>query len=129
MLVPRYILVCPAARRAAQRREEHHLVALREAIEREKSTRGRGLKFEEHRNFHALILQSSANSLLELMTEPVFRVLQTKFLDPDVEPSHWQHVDDDHEAILAAIADRDPLAAADAMYEHLVRLRGTYRDR
>jgi DNA-binding FadR family transcriptional regulator len=128
MLEAREILEVPAARLAAERREEHHLEAMREAVDREKQTRGRGLKFEEHRNFHTLVLQSSANSLLELMTQPVFRVLQTKFLDPDVDPRFWTTVDHDHEAILGAIADQDPGAAADAMHEHLVRLRETYRD-
>ena len=63
------------------------------------------------------------------MTEPVFRVLQTRFLDHNVTPRFWDSVDHDHETILQAIADQDPLAAADAMHEHLVKVRDTYHDR
>ncbi|MDF1704696.1 MAG: FadR/GntR family transcriptional regulator [Aeromicrobium sp.] len=129
MLEAREILEVPAARLAAERREAYHLEAMREAVEREKISRGRGMRFKEHRNFHGVVLQSSSNALLEIVTEPVFRVLQTKFLDPDVEPRFWDDVDHDHEEILEAIADRDPERAAEAMREHLVRLRGTYRDR
>lgn len=129
MLEAREILEVPAARLAAERRQEHHLDALRDAIEREKRTRGRGMKFEEHRNFHALVLQSSANPLLDLMTEPVFRVLQQKFLGPEVETAFWDRVDDDHEEILTAIRDQDPAAAGAAMREHLSHLSQAYKDR
>ena len=128
MLEARAILEVPAARLAAERRQDHHLSSLRDAIEREKRTRGRGLKFEEHRNFHALVLQSSANMLLDLMTEPVFRVLQQKFLGPEVEPDFWQRVDDDHEAILGAIEAQDPAAAGHAMSQHLGHLSLAYTD-
>jgi DNA-binding FadR family transcriptional regulator len=131
MLEAREILEVPAARLAAERRQEHHLTALRDAIEREKRTRGRSRnsKFEEHRNFHALVLQSSSNALLDLMTEPVFRVLQHKFLEPDFEPHFWDRVDEDHEAILAAVRAQDVEAAATAMREHLGRLSEAYRSR
>jgi DNA-binding FadR family transcriptional regulator len=131
MLEAREILEVPAARLAAERRQDHHLTALREAIEREKRTRGRSRnsKFEEHRNFHALVLQSSSNPLLDLMTEPVFRVLQQKFLEPDFEPHFWARVDEDHEAILAAVQAQDADRAAIAMREHLGRLSHAYKDR
>lgn len=128
MLEAREILEVPAARVAAVRRQEHHLEAMREAVDREKLTAGRGTRFQEHRNFHVLILQSSENPLLEIMTEPLFRVLQTKFLNPNVEPRVWRSVDHDHETILAAIAAQDADAAAEAMHEHLTRLRPTYLD-
>lgn len=128
MLEAREVLEVPAARLAAERRQAHHLEAMREAVDREKLTRGRGMRFQEHRNFHGIILQSSENPLLEIMTEPVFRVLQTKFLNPDVEPRVWRSVDHDHETILEAITDQDADAAAEAMHEHLTRLRETYLD-
>lgn len=126
MLEAREILEVPAARLAASRRTDEHLDAMREAITREKQIRGRGRRFREHRNFHAIVLQSSQNGLLALMTEPVFGVLQSKSLDP--EPGFWENVNHDHEAIFTAISDRDPDAAAQMMLDHLVRLRGTYRD-
>lgn len=129
LLEARDVLEVPAARLAAARRGDHHVDQLREAIERETRTRGRSLKFREHRNFHVIVAAASGNGLLEMMTEPVFRVLQTKFLDPDVPQRFWDQVDHDHDAIAEAIAAGDPEAAATAMHDHLGRLRTAYRER
>jgi GntR family transcriptional regulator, transcriptional repressor for pyruvate dehydrogenase complex len=128
MLEAREVLEVPAARMAAERRQDHHVDQMWEAIDRETRSRGRAVKFREHRTFHGVIVQAAGNGLLELMTDPVFRVLQTKFLDPDVPASFWAVVDDDHRTITEAIRDRDGDAAAAALHEHLVRLREVYRD-
>ncbi len=129
MLEAREVLEVPAARLAAVRRQDHHVEQMREAIDRETRTRGRSLKFREHRNFHGIVVNASGNGLLEMMTEPVFRVLQSKFLDPDVPQNFWDTVDADHEVIAEAITAGDGDAAAAAMHEHLSRLRSAYRDR
>jgi DNA-binding FadR family transcriptional regulator len=128
MLEAREVLEVPSARLAALRREDDHLKALREAIERETRTRGRRGRFREHRNFHAIIVEAAGNRLLSMMTEPVFRVLQAKFLSPDVPDEFWAHVDHDHKEILAAIEDRDGEAAAAAMQKHLTALREAYAE-
>lgn len=128
MLEAREVLEVPVARMAAERRSDHHVKQLWEAIDREKRSRGRGLKFREHRNFHGVVVQAAGNGLLELMTDPVFRVLQTKFLDPDVPAAFWAVVDDDHRAITEAIQAQDGDGAAQALHEHLVRLREVYQD-
>ena len=128
MLEAREVLEVPAARMAAERRQDHHVNQMWEAIDREPRSRGRGVKFREHRTFHGVIVRAAGNGLLELMTEPVFQVLQTKFMDPEVPPSFWAVVDDDHRAITEAIRDQDADAAADALRVHLVRLREVYRD-
>lgn len=128
MLEAREVLEIPAARMAAVRREDAHVDQLWEAIDRETRSRGRGMKFQEHRHFHGVVVWAAGNALLELMTEPVFRVLQTKFLDPEVPPSFWAVVDDDHRAITVAIRDQDGDAAAAALHDHLARLRQVYRD-
>lgn len=128
MLEAREVLEVPAARLAASRRGDHHVDQLREAISREARTRGRSPKFREHRHFHGIVVDASGNGLLEMMTEPVFRVLQTKFLDPDVSQQFWDEVDADHAVIADAIAERDDTAAAEAMLAHLQRLRGAYRE-
>ncbi len=126
MLEAREVLEVPAARLAAERR--HHVDQMVEAIDRETRSRGRGVKFREHRTFHGVIVQAAGNGLLELMTDPVFHVLQTRFLDPEVPPSFWAVVDDDHRTITEAIREHDADAAADALRDHLVRLREVYRD-
>lgn len=128
MLEAREILEVPAARLAAQRCDAGHIAQLREAIDREVVSRGRGGKFQEHRNFHGLVVRATGNELLGLVTEPVFRVLQARFLDPSTPPTFWRHVDQDHEDILAAIERGDGDAAAAAMRDHLIRLREAYRD-
>lgn len=126
MLEAREILEVPAARLAAERAEEETVEALRRAVAREKESRGRGSKFEEHRNFHQLVVQAAGNELLSLMNEPVFLVLRARFLRPDIAPDFWAHVDDDHEEILERIAAGDAEAAGEAMREHLRRLRPAY---
>lgn len=126
MLEARELLEVPVARLAAERREQSHLDGLRAALEREKGSRGRGVKFVEHRTFHTVISEAAGNGLLVMMIEPVFRVLQSRFLKPAVPDEFWAQVDCDHEEILDAIEKGDGAASALAMQEHLRRLRGTY---
>ena len=126
MLEAREILEVPAARLAAARAEEDITEALRQTVEREKGSRGRKPKFEEHRNFHQLVVDAADNELLSLMNEPVFLVLRARFLRPDVTAEYWAGVDADHEEILDRIAAGDADGAGDAMRTHLRRLRPLY---
>lgn len=126
MLEARELLEVPVAQLAAERREQHHLDALRAALEREQASRGRGVKFLEHRNFHTVISEAAGNSLLVMMSEPIFRVLQGRFLRPAVPEDFWEQVDCDHEEILIAIEKGDSSASGRAMQEHLQRLRVGY---
>ncbi len=129
MLEARELLEGPSARLAAIRRDDTHIRAMRDAIDREATGRGRGVKFREHRTFHALIVDAAGNGLLGVMTDPVFRVLQAQFLAPDITPEYWAEVDHDHENILTCIEDGDAGAAGSAMKAHLIRLREAYCDR
>ena len=126
MLEARELLEVPVARLAAERREQRHIDALRATLEREMRSRGRGGKFQEHRNFHGVITEAAGNSLLVMMTEPIFRVLQGRFLKPTVPEDFWAGVDCDHEEILEAIERGDGPGSALAMQEHLRRIRGAY---
>lgn len=126
MLEAREMLEVPAARLAAERRREHHLEALRAVVAREKHSRERGVRFHEHRTFHTAIVEAAGNGLLVMMTEPIFRVLQNRFLDPGVPAEFWPQVDRDHEEIIRCIEEGDGEAAAQAMREHLRRLRPAY---
>nr|WP_239455633.1 FadR/GntR family transcriptional regulator [Nocardioides gilvus] len=128
MLEARDVLEVPAARLAADRRQACHLEAMRAAIEREVATRGRNDRFAEHRDFHQVIVEASGNVLLGMMNEPVFRVLQAKFLRPTVPEGFWATVDHDHGALLTAIGDRDAVAAGQLMADHLVALRDAYTE-
>ncbi|MCD9198699.1 FadR/GntR family transcriptional regulator [Aeromicrobium wangtongii] len=128
MLEAREVLEVPAARLAASRRDEAHLAALQEAIDRENVSQGRGIKFREHRNFHALVVEAAGNGLLGVMTGPVFQVLQAQFVSPDVTTDYWAQIDCDHRDILRCIESGDGDGAASAMKAHLVRLRTAYRE-
>lgn len=122
----RELLEVPAAGLAAARRTGEHLRLMEEALEREERSRG-GLKFREHRQFHGVVLAAAHNRLLDLMTDPVFRVLQGRFLRADVTEEHWRKIDNDHRDIAGRIAAGDVTGAEEAMREHLRRLRGMYQ--
>lgn len=126
MLEARDVLEVPAARMAARRREAHHLESMREAILREKATRGREDRFSEHRHFHQVVVEASGNVLLGMMNEPVFRVLRAKFLRPSVPDGFWEVVDSDHDSLLEAVRDQDSEAAGLLMARHLAALREAY---
>ena len=61
------------------------------------------------------------------MTEPMFRVLQGRFLRDDLTEDYWRAIDNDHRDIAALIAAGDVAGAETAMREHLRRLRGVYQ--
>ncbi len=126
MLEAREILEVPAARLAAERAQDDIVEAMRKAVEREKDSRGRGSKFEEHRNFHELVVEAADNELLSLMNQPVFMVLRARFLRPDIAAEFWAEVDSDHEEILERIADGDVDGAGEAMRAHLGRIKPAY---
>lgn len=115
----------PAAGLAALRHEPHHLIQLREAVEREKLTRSRGTKFREHREFHGIVLDATANPLMRVMTEPVFRVLQAR-AGGDMPGEYWRQIDAEHAAISDRIGAGDRDGAVETMREHLATVRRAY---
>ena len=108
MMEAREILEIPAARLAAARRDEPHLTLLRTTLERGAQTHGREAMFREHRSFHRLIVAAAGNHLLSVMTEPVFKVLETRFVRPDIPARFWPEVDDGHAEILGHISGARP---------------------
>jgi len=128
ILEARELVEVPAARLASTRATAQHVNAMRDALDREVASMGRGLKFREHRNFHGIVVEAAGNGLLRIMNDPVFKVLQAKFLRPDVPTGFWQKVDSDHSGILERIAAGDADGAGQSMSEHLVRLRVLYED-
>ncbi|HET6154107.1 MAG TPA: FCD domain-containing protein [Marmoricola sp.] len=125
ILEARQAFEVPAAGLAALRRTEHHLEALREAVEREKRSRAVQARSREHRTFHGIVLDATQNPLIGLMTEPLFRVLSSR--NPAEMPkSYWQQVDADHVEITERIAAQDHDGAIDAMRRHLETVRKDY---
>ncbi|MDA8370696.1 MAG: FCD domain-containing protein [Nocardiopsaceae bacterium] len=127
LLETRELLEIHAVRMAAGRAAEEHLLGMREAIAREVAETERKARFEHHRTFHETLLRASGNELLEVLTQPIFQVLRSRYLRDDSPSSFWNEVDSDHEDILRHIQNRDADAAAEAMRAHLARLSAAYR--
>lgn len=128
LLEARDLLEVPAASLAAARHEAGHVEALRRAIALEKASRGRSGKFSKHREFHGLIMEATGNGLLRMVTDPIFRVLQTRFLKPVEVDGFWTTVDREHEEIVDRIEAGDGEGASAAMRRHLDSIRPAYDD-
>jgi GntR family transcriptional repressor for pyruvate dehydrogenase complex len=128
MLEAREMIEVPAARLAAVRRLPEHLDKLVQAIDQEKRDGGgRGERFERNKHFHGILLEAADNSLFTLVNEPVFRVLRARFWRPDVPEGHWEMVTRDHTEIVGLVERGDADGAAEAMHDHLVRIRPAYQ--
>lgn len=126
LLETREMLEVPAARLAAERRSPDDLDAFRVWLV-DPDHVGPEELFEANRGFHQAVVTASGNGLLDVVCRPIFGVLRTRFVRADAPTEFWDQVDIDHRAIADAIASADPDRAADAMREHLARLRGTYQ--
>lgn len=124
----RRLLEIEAAGLAAQRATQADLVALAEALERMTAaavqTAG-GPSAEDRFHdadvaFHRAVIHATGNHALGRMTEPVHRALAAA-RRPLARPEHrLERSLPEHRRILAAIADRDPDAAREAMHDHLL---------
>ncbi len=124
----RRLLEIEAAALAAQRATRGDLVTLAEALERMSAaavqTAG-GPSAEDRFHdadvaFHRAVIHATGNHALGRMTEPVHRALAAA-RRPLARPEHrLERSLPEHRRILAAIADRDPDAAREAMREHLL---------
>ncbi|MFC2176930.1 FadR/GntR family transcriptional regulator [Actinomycetota bacterium] len=79
-------------------------------------------------SFHTLVLRAAHNPLLELMAEPIYYVLRTRFAENRASGRFREQVEDHHRAIAAAIFDRDNERASEEMRVHLEYLRPFYLD-
>lgn len=121
----REILEPAACRLAAPRVEGAALGRLERAL---LDLRGRRAGAEDYEAFlradlelHGLIVEATGNAtlrqVLDMLNE---RVIQVRVV---TSPERFQHSVDEHLAILAALRERDPEAAAEAMRQHLVNAR------
>jgi GntR family transcriptional repressor for pyruvate dehydrogenase complex len=126
LLEIRQFLEVPAARLAATRRTDDDLETLHRAIDEERDTTAGSRSFEGRRVFHTTILNASGNALLDIVTRPIFRVIETRFRREEAAPDFWAAVHADHERILACIELGDAEGAAHEMGQHLGHLATTY---
>jgi DNA-binding FadR family transcriptional regulator len=123
LLEARLLLEVPAARLGARRAEESQLQRLLEASGPIEGSD----RFSTTAGFHMIVLESTGNRLLPLMTRPIFEVLENRFARRRASRRFWVQVDRDHRHIAEAIIDRDPDAAAARMHTHLESLAETYQ--
>lgn len=125
LLEVRELLEVPAARLAARRTDPTGLGRIAATIPDRVGT-DLSPTFRAPDEFHARVAEASGNALLAVVATPIFGVLRTEVLEGRVGTAFWRQVDQDHRAILAAIADGDADAASDRMRRHLAGLRRVY---
>jgi GntR family transcriptional regulator, transcriptional repressor for pyruvate dehydrogenase complex len=122
----RAMLEVPAARLAASRRTDTHVKSLRAILSGGLETPSDS-RDSESREFHQVIVDAAGNALLEMVTRPIFGVLQSHFEKPGAPASFWAGIGHDHTRIVEAIDAGDEDAAAHEMLLHLEHLRTSYR--
>jgi DNA-binding FadR family transcriptional regulator len=126
LLEARELLEVPAARLAAVRRAGDDVARLRDSIHLDGSSVDGQAAFEEHTDFHAVVLEASGNTLLMIAAQPVFTVLMSGFSRSSFGPRFHQAVRNQHREIADAIDRGESELAGDLMYSHLEYLRPTY---
>ena len=127
MLEARELLEVPAAGLATTRGSEEQHADIDAYVKSREDERSQGRELIANWNFHTLVVLAANNPLLELMAEPIFHVLQTRFAQIKAPATFRKRVDDDHRTIAEAILSDDPVAASAAMLEHLEYLRPSYQ--
>ena len=125
LLEVRDLLEVPAAGLAAERATPDQLEALRATLLDPASVASSAMHECNHR-FHFLLVAATGNPLLEVVAQPVYRTLVTRFARGEADLSFWEEVVDDHRLILEAVEQGDAARAQDLAREHLVRLRSSY---
>lgn len=124
LLEARLALEKPAARLAALRHDRDQLAEISATI-----PEGSAPNVDMYQSkFHEAVLGASGNTMLKVMTRPVFDVLRTRLMRSAASPEFWERVVVEHRQILEAIARRDGEGAEKSMHDHLTHLSSVYRD-
>jgi GntR family transcriptional regulator, transcriptional repressor for pyruvate dehydrogenase complex len=126
LLEARDLLEGWAARAAAERRTEAHVVRLRDCIIDEEVKLGTEEQFTYNAAFHTGVLDAAQNTLLAIAAQPVFGVLQTNMRRSEITRETLHQINDDHRAIVDAIDAGDADQAERQMRSHVDFLRATY---
>jgi len=127
MLEAREILEVPLARLATERASEAAVDEICAHCDVRLERRAEGRDLESNWGFHSLVAKAAGNPLLELMAEPVFHVLETRFSTIRGSNNFAQNIELQHQEIARRMKERDVDGCADAMREHLDFLRPYYR--
>jgi DNA-binding FadR family transcriptional regulator len=127
-LEAREMLEVPAARLAAERRDEKVLERLRGAVPAEPLDLPVPQQFTHNRDFHSVLLEASGNPVLYVCALPIFTLLQTNLSRNELGAHFHTGVNDQHRALTEAIADGDADRAGEEMCRHLGFLRTFYEE-
>jgi DNA-binding FadR family transcriptional regulator len=127
LLEARDLLEVAAAGLAAFRRGPSDLEALEEKLS-DRVSADPSVRFGLSMDFHATLLRTAGNPLMEVLARPVFGVLSERFDDSDLPPTFWLDMEADHRRIFEAVRDGDVDGASEATRAHLAALRPAYRD-
>lgn len=120
----REMIEVPCARLAADRRTPEHLEEMREAISRERTAVAAWERGAHSHDFHAAVVRATGNTLLQLVTTPIFRSMRTRTLARPGRET-WHELDQAHDQILQSIQDQDGASAARAMLAHIEHMRAS----
>ena len=126
LLEARELLEVPAARLAANRRDDDELERLRETIPDEPLRMGPDQQFVYNQDFHSVVIDCCDNALLAIAAQPIFGVLQRNLARTKLGERFHRAINDQHRSIAAAIEAGDADAAAGEMQAHLAFMRPYY---
>jgi GntR family transcriptional regulator, transcriptional repressor for pyruvate dehydrogenase complex len=125
LLDVRELFEVPAARLAAEHRDEDQLARLKTMVA-DHAADGEEARLEAHMDFHLRLLEAAGNRLLTMMTAPVFTVLHARFV-PDAAPAGVQtQIVRHHAEVVERVEARDGEGASRLMAAHLAYLRPRY---
>jgi GntR family transcriptional repressor for pyruvate dehydrogenase complex len=126
LLEARGLLEVPAAQLAARRRAEDDMSRLRESIPADPLRLGADEQFLYNRDFHAVVIEASGNTLLAVAAQPIFDVLRTHLSRSTLGRGYHRAINIHHRRLADAIEARDEVAAGVEMRDHLEFLRPYY---
>jgi len=126
LLEARELLEVPAARLAAERREDTDVERLREAIRVAGPQVDAEVELAYNTDFHGIILETCGNTLLTIAAQPIFMVLRSGFARSSLGAGFHQAIREQHHEIAEAIDGGESARAGRLMHEHLEYLRPTY---
>lgn len=126
LLEARELLEVPAARLAALRRRGPDVERLWAAIPADPLTLPPTEQFAFNEEFHYVVIDVCANTLLEIAAQPIFAVLQTNLARSELGRRFHRAINDHHRAIAGAIEAGDGRTAEREMRSHLQFLRPFY---
>jgi DNA-binding FadR family transcriptional regulator len=119
LMEARRLLEVPAARLAAQRCRAEDLERLRATIPGDPAHLSTKENFVFNQDFHSVLVEMCANTLLYIATQPIFTTLQTHLARSGIGRRFHRAVNEHHLKIAEAIEAADENGAADEMELHL----------